>query len=253
MCEEVRRPAVQVPNAIVGAVVLNMVAGLCYIIPIAFVLPDTSMLSELSEPIPTIFLYATGNNVGAFCLTVPVTILGVCSGITCVTSTSRCTWAFARDRALPFSNFFSQVNKSLGIPFNALVLGMIIELLLGLIYFGSSAAFSAFSGVGVIFLTLSYTSPIACSFFLRGRKDLKHASYNLGYLGVFCNLVCIGKSSSVSRFYMRLTSHSMVSPGHPLVLHANGHSRYPRKHELCRSCVRWFHHPICGLVHDVWA
>lgn len=195
MCEEVRRPAVQVPNAIVGAVIMNMVAGLTFMIPIAFVLPDTSMLSELSNPMPTIFLYATGNQVGAFCLCIPIIILGICSGITCVTSTSRCTWAFARDRAVPGSRWLKIVNRRLEIPFNALLLGMVIELLLGLIYFGSSAAFSAFSGVGVIFLTLSYTLPVACSFFLRGRKDLKYASYHLGKLGVLCNVVSICKSS----------------------------------------------------------
>lgn len=193
MCEEVRRPAVQVPNAIVGAVVMNMVAGLAYIIPIAFVLPDTGMLAELTEPIPTIFLKATGNSAGAFCLCLPTIILGICSGITCVTSTSRCTWAFARDRALPGSRWLKKVNKPLGIPFNSLILGMVIELLLGLINFGSSAAFSAFSGVGVIFLTLSYTSPVACSLFLRRRKDIEYASYNLGKLGVFCNLVSVGE------------------------------------------------------------
>lgn len=198
MCEEVRRPAVQVPNAIVGAVVMNMIAGLAYIIPIAFVLPDTGSLAELSNPIPTIFLSATGNRAGAFCLCVPVFILGMCSGIACVTSTSRCTWAFARDRAIPGSRWFKIVNQTLGIPFNALLLGMIIELLLGLITFGSSAAFSAFSGVGVIFLTLSYTFPVACSLFLRGRKDIKHASYNLGPLGVVANVICICKLSSLS-------------------------------------------------------
>lgn len=207
MCEEVRRPAVQVPNAIVGAVVMNMVAGLCYIIPIAFVLPENLYdLAQSDNPIPTIFLYATGNNVGAFCLTIPVLILGICSGITCVTSTSRCTWAFARDRAIPFSTFFGQVNQTLGIPFNALVLGMVIELLLGLIYFGSSAAFSAFSGVGVIFLTLSYTSPVACSLFLRGRKDIKHASYNLGCVGTVCNLVSIGRFSPVFIWFLHASN-----------------------------------------------
>lgn len=172
---------------------MNMVAGLAYIIPIAFVLPDTGMLAELTEPIPTIFLKATGNSAGAFCLCLPTIILGICSGITCVTSTSRCTWAFARDRALPGSRWLKKVNKPLGIPFNSLILGMVIELLLGLINFGSSAAFSAFSGVGVIFLTLSYTSPVACSLFLRRRKDIEYASYNLGKLGVFCNLVSVGE------------------------------------------------------------
>lgn len=173
------------------------------------------MLSELSNPIPTIFLYATGNQVGAFCLCIPIIILGICSGITCVTSTSRCTWAFARDRAVPGSRWLKIVNRRLEIPFNALLLGMVIELLLGLIYFGSSAAFSAFSGVGVIFLTLSYTLPVACSFFLRGRKDLKYASYHLGRLGVLCNVVSICKYSwSPPR--ARLSQGDMSNTADPL-------------------------------------
>lgn len=52
---------------------------------------------------------------------------------------------------------------------------------------------------------------------------------------------------------MRLTAYSMVPLGHPPVLHANSHPRHPREHELCRSCVCWFHHPLCSLVHYLWS
>lgn len=76
---------------------------------------------------------------------------------------------------------------------NAMLLGMVIEILLGLIYFGSAAAFNAFSGAGVIFLTLSYAMPVAVSFLLRRRRDVKNATFNLGVLGIFCNVVCLGK------------------------------------------------------------
>ncbi|KAJ5241188.1 uncharacterized protein N7469_002779 [Penicillium citrinum] len=193
MCEEVRQPAIQVPRAIVGGVTLNMFAGLAFLLPIAFVLPDISMLASIpsGQPVPTIMKSATGSSAGAFCLLIPLLVLGLICGIGCVTATSRCTWAFARDGAIPGSGWWKKVDESLGIPLNAMLLGMVIEILLGLIYFGSSAAFNAFSGVGVIFLTLSYACPVSVSLILRRRRDLIHSRFNLGPLGVFCNIVCI--------------------------------------------------------------
>ncbi|KAJ5099636.1 hypothetical protein N7532_006637 [Penicillium argentinense] len=197
MCEEVKQPAIQVPRAIVGGVALNMLAGLAFLLPIAFVLPDISMLASIpsGQPVPSIMKSATGNPAGAFCLLVPLLVLGLICGIGCVTATSRCTWAFARDGAVPGSRMWKKVNRRLGIPLNSMLLGMVIEILLGLIYFGSSAAFNAFSGVGVIFLTLSYACPVAVSLLLRGRRDVTQGSFNLGSLGVFCNVVCICKAT----------------------------------------------------------
>ena len=199
MCEEVRQPATQVPRAIVGGLVLNALAGLAFLIPIAFVLPDIPMLASIpsAQPVPTIVKYAIGNHAGAFCLLIPLIVLGLICGVGCVTATSRATWAFARDGAIPGSSWWRKVHGGLQIPLNALLLGMVIELLLGLIYFGSSAAFNAFSGVGVIFLTLSYACPVAVSWILRRRQDLERGSFNLCALGYFCNVVCVGKSSAV--------------------------------------------------------
>ncbi|KAE8151351.1 amino acid/polyamine transporter I [Aspergillus avenaceus] len=194
MCEEVRQPAIQVPKAIVGGVLLNFIAGLFMLIPIAFVLPDTGMLANLAsgQPVPPIFKSATGSSAGAFCLLIPLLMLGIICGVGCVTAASRSVWAFARDGAIPGSKWFKQVNRRLdNIPLNAMLLGMVVELLLGLIYFGSTAAFNAFSGVGVMFLTLSYACPIAASLILRQRQDIKHCSFNLGPLGLFCNIVCL--------------------------------------------------------------
>jgi hypothetical protein len=73
-----------------------------------------------------------------------------------------------------------------------MMLSMVVQLLLGLIYFGSTAAFNAFSGVGVITLTLSYVVPIVASV-MNGRKQVKEGSFHLGALGTFCNWVSIGK------------------------------------------------------------
>lgn len=89
---------------------------------------------------------------------------------------------------------FDQVNEKMGIPLASLILSMMIQVLLGLIYLGSSAAFNAFNGSGVIFLTLSYVIPVAVSFFT-GRKQIASGKFNLGAVGIFANIVSIGKSS----------------------------------------------------------
>ncbi|KAL5342717.1 amino acid/polyamine transporter I [Aspergillus crustosus] len=193
MCEEVRQPAIQVPKAMVGTIVINLIAGLVFLIPVCFVMPDLTELAGLAsgQPVPTIFLSAVGNSVGAFLLLLPLIILGFICGIGCVTATSRCTWAFARDGAIPGSQWWRTINKKLDIPLNAMMLGMVVELLFGLIYFGSPAAYNAFSGVGVILLTLSYACPIAVSLILRRREDIKQGSFDLGVLGVFCNVVAL--------------------------------------------------------------
>lgn len=193
MCEEVRQPAIQVPKAMVGTICINLFAGLVFLIPVVFVMPDLAYLANLAsgQPVPAIFASAIGNSVGAFLLLLPLLILGLICGIGCVTATSRCTWAFARDGAIPGSQWWRTVNKKLDVPLNAMTLGMIIELLFGLIYFGSTAAYNAFSGVGVILLTLSYACPIAVSLVLRKREDIKHGNFDLGALGVFCNIVAL--------------------------------------------------------------
>jgi lipopolysaccharide export LptBFGC system permease protein LptF len=68
---------------------------------------------------------------------------------------------------------------------------VVLQIILGVIYFGSSAAFNAFSGVGVIALTTAYAVPIAVSL-LDGRKTVRGAKFYLGSFGTFANIVSIG-------------------------------------------------------------
>lgn len=236
MCEEVHDPATQVPKAIIGGVTVNFFAGLATLLPIAFVLPDVPMLANLAsgQPVPTIFKAATGNSVGAFLLLLPLLVLGITCGISCVTAASRCTWAFARDGAIPGSPWVKQVNPSLDIPLNAMILGMVVELLLGLINFGSAAAFNAFSGAGVIFLTLSYACPVAVSLILRRRKDIKNGRFNLGVLGSVCNVVCLGVFPlQLCLAYMCADELSrMDASRYPTLLDAIIQHSHRRHHEL---------------------
>lgn len=196
MSEEVEKPAEQVPKALVGALVLNWACGFIFLVPLMFVMGDLqSVISDLTgQPLPGILKNAIGNAGGAFALTVPIIILGIFCGTSCTTAASRCTWAFARDGAIPGSRKlkFDTVNKKLDLPLNAMLLVIVVQVILGVIYLGSSAAFNAFNGSGVIFLTLSYVMPVAISF-VTGRKKLVGARYNFGIFGAICNVVAMGE------------------------------------------------------------
>ncbi|KAL8994774.1 MAG: hypothetical protein Q9188_006973 [Gyalolechia gomerana] len=196
MCEEVQQPATQVPKAMVVTIVLNTIAGLVFLIPLVFVLPNQADLAALvsAQPTPVIIKSAIGSPGGSIALLVPLLVLALFCGIGCTTASSRCTWAFARDGAIPGSKWWKQVNEKLDVPLNAMMMIMVVELALGLIYFGSSAAFNAFSGVGVICLTMSYACPILVNL-ITCRKQVAEGNFYLGKLGWFCNVVSIGWSA----------------------------------------------------------
>ena len=194
MCEEVERPATQVPKAMVITIIINAIGGLLFLVPLMFVLPDLAMLVALpsGQPVPTIIKSAVGSSGAAIALLTPLMVLAILCGVACTTAASRCTWAFARDGAIPGSKWWKQVHPTLDLPVNAMMLSMAIQIALGLIYFGSYTAFLAFSGVGVITLTVSYAAPIAVSM-LEGRAHVKGAKFSLGKFGWFCNTVAIGR------------------------------------------------------------
>lgn len=134
-----------------------------------FTLPDLRAIIDdpVSQPLPfDLRTAAVGSSDVAFALCVPIILLGLICRVGRTTAASGCTFAFARDGAIPRSQDwgFDHVNARLGVPFNAMMLGMVVQILLRLIYLGSRADFDAFAGSGVMFLTLSYVTPVFVSF-----------------------------------------------------------------------------------------
>jgi amino acid transporter len=117
---------------------------------------------------------------------------GMFCAISILCAASRATWAFARDRAMPFHHTFSDINTwfSSPVPLNAFLLSTTVQLLLGLIYLGSSTAFNAFAGVAVVCLGASYAMPVAISL-CNGRKDMKDTPFSLGRWGTILNGIAV--------------------------------------------------------------
>ncbi|KAF4990821.1 hypothetical protein FGRMN_8263 [Fusarium graminum] len=192
MCEEVQNPEREVPRAIVLSVAAAGVTGIIYLIPILFVLPDVQMLLSVanSQPIGTLFKVVTGSAAGGFGLLFLILGILMFAGIGALTAASRCTYAFARDGAIPGYKLWSRVSTRFDMPINALILSTVVDCILGCIYFGSSAAFNSFTGVATICLSSSYGVPVAVNL-VRGRKIVKHSPYPLGKFGPLINGICI--------------------------------------------------------------
>ncbi|KAF1829571.1 polyamine transporter TPO5 [Decorospora gaudefroyi] len=192
MCEEVAHPEREVPKAIVLSVAAAGITGVIYLIPILFVLPDVQLLLDVAngQPIGLLFKTVTGSAGGGFGLL--FLILGILffAGTGALTAASRCTYAFARDGAIPGSRLWARVDKRYDIPLMALVLSTLVDCLLGLIYFGSSAAFNSFTGVATICLSTSYGMPILISL-LRGRRAVRHSGFSLGRFGYAINIAMV--------------------------------------------------------------
>lgn len=192
MCEEVQNPEREVPKAIVLSVVAAGLTGLVFLIPVLFVLPEVQDLLNVAngQPIGLIFKTATGSTAGGFGLLFLILGIWLFAGVGALTASSRCTYAFARDGAIPGSGLWSRVNERWGIPFWALTLSTVVNCLLGLIYFGSTTAFGSFTGVATLCLSTSYGVPILVSV-CQGRRHLQNASFSLGKFGMAINITTL--------------------------------------------------------------
>lgn len=193
MAEECADPTVKVPWAISLCVPVGGFAGLFFILPICFTLPPIEDVigAPYGQALPYIFNVVMGSPGGGLGLMFLILMITVFCSISITVAASRCTWAFARDDAMPGSKIFSRVSKRLGMPLEALVLTTVVQMLLGLIYLGSSSAFLAFVSVGVMALAVSYAIPIIVSL-LHRRREVNTARWTLGPVwGTIVNCIAV--------------------------------------------------------------
>ena len=143
------------------------------------------------QALPYIYGAVMGTPGGGLALTVLVLLITLFCSVSITVAASRCTWAFARDKAIPLHAVWAAVDEKHEAPIMALVLTTVVQMLLGLIYLGSSSAFLAFVSVGVISLAVSYAIPISISM-LYGRSEVNGAQWTMGNtVGWIVNIVAV--------------------------------------------------------------
>ncbi|KAK5090366.1 hypothetical protein LTR05_000538 [Lithohypha guttulata] len=191
LCEEIPEPHLKAPKILIYCILIGMFTGWVFLSCLLFVLTDIdSVVTSTAGPLLEIFYQATGNRAGSVCLLIFPLVCLVFATIGIMSTSSRMTYAFARDRGLPFSRFFAKVHVGLDTPVNALVLTTVLVVIFGCIFLGSTAAFNAIVAASVVALGVSYAIPPAINI-LRGRRMLPETrAFKLpNWLGWFCNIV----------------------------------------------------------------
>ena len=122
---------------------------------------QATLSAPVGQALPYIYHAAMGSTAGA------------------LSAASRCTWAFARDDAMPLAHIWRRVGPRYGTPVPALALTTAVQMLLGLVDLRSSPAFLAFVSIGVISLAVSYAIPIIISMCHR-RREVNRAPWSMG-------------------------------------------------------------------------
>lgn len=191
MAFEVEKPERVIPIAIMGTVAIGFTTSFCYVIAMFFSIRDLDKLmqSTTGAPILDIYNQALGNTSGAIFLGCLVLFTSFGCIIACHTWQARLGWSFARDKGLPFSRFWAQVNPQVGVPLNAHLMSCVLISLIGLLYLASSTAFNSLCTGCIAFLLLSYSIPVIC--LLRKKRQIKHGPFWFGIFGWFSNIVLL--------------------------------------------------------------
>ena len=113
MSEELRDASKVLPKAMIWATFVNGILGIVMMISFCFAVGDDLdgvLNSNTGIPVVQLLYNVTGSHAGTSVLTVVLLILQYFSAITTIASSSRQTWAFARDRGFPFSDWLCRVN-----------------------------------------------------------------------------------------------------------------------------------------------
>ncbi len=177
MTEETHDAARSGPRGIVMSILVSLVAGWVLLIGVTFAIQHYTAEAGSAVPPAQIFVDAIGQR-GAELLLLIVCGAQLFCGMSSVTANSRMIYAFSRDGALPFSEFWHRVNHRTRTPTNAIWLAAAGALILGLPYLWNYAAYAAVTSIAVIGLYIAYVTPT----FLRLRlgANFQRGPWHLG-------------------------------------------------------------------------
>ena len=189
-------------------------SGLAFAMTIVYLFflgPVDDVLNAYYGLVP-IVINATGSvragsaMIGCFMITVIAVFLG------CIASTSRLTWAWSRDGALP--QWFGYVDSRYRVPVRSLWLSIFIVAVLLLLNLASAVAIGVVISLGTFGLFQSYFIAIGCMIYARSQGRVEDAGWSLGRWGWPVNVAAMVYTAWVGTFtvfpnYLPITSDYM--------------------------------------------
>ncbi|KAK7727474.1 polyamine transporter tpo5 [Botryosphaeria dothidea] len=149
---------------------------------------DGIVNSPTGLPVAQIFLNA-GGRTGGTIMWFFVILVQFFTGCSAMLANARMCYAFARDDALPFSSFWSKINKYTGTPVNAVWLVVVFCSCLDLIGIGSTLTIVAIFNICAPALDLSYVAVIIAHRVYENRVRFIPGPYTMGIWSKPVNLI----------------------------------------------------------------
>lgn len=194
LAEEVPDPRRTIPKALIATVVVGILTGLPISLAFLFCIGDINEIFATPTYVPSLQLFVqvfNGRTAGAIGLQslIFITFLGSIFGAH--TWQARLCWTFARQNGLPFSDRLGQIAPNpFGVPLWAHGFSCCCVAVLGFVYLGSTTAFNAFVGSGLLLQYMTY-SVCVVGLFWRGRSNFAHGPFWLRRMGPVCNAVTL--------------------------------------------------------------
>ena len=173
MSEETHDAERSSSKGIIYSVIVSVIAGFILLVAMnigitpdkAFTAADGTAIDGYAHaltnlvPPAQIWIDAVGQTGGMIILFLVIGAQFFC-GMSSVTANSRMIYAFARDGAIPKSDFWHRINHRTRTPTNSIWLAAGGAFILGLPYLWSATAYFAITSIAVIGLYVAYVSPV---------------------------------------------------------------------------------------------
>ena len=170
--EETINARIAAPKGIVNSILISLIAGFILLAGVSLAIPHVfpvmiggtkysgyGDLAVIYTVWATIFEFAVGKVAAELLILIVIGAQFYC-GMSSVTANSRMIYAFSRDGAVPFSNFWHHVNKRHRVPVRTAWFGAVGAFILSAPYLFSPVAYAAVTSIAVIGLYIAYLIPV---------------------------------------------------------------------------------------------
>jgi amino acid transporter len=170
--EETMDAAISGPKGIVNSIWISLVAGFILLLGVSMAIPHVfpvtiggqvftnyAGIATAVVPWATIFEFSVGRVTAELLILIVIGAQLFC-GMSSVTANSRMLYAFSRDGAVPFSNFWHHVSRRSHVPVHSAWFGSVGAFILSAPYLWSPVAYGAVTSIAVIGLYVAYLIPV---------------------------------------------------------------------------------------------
>ena len=198
LAEDALNATTAVPLALVATILIGFVTTFTFVVAMFYCISDFDLVlgTPTAVPIYEIWRQAVKSSTGATIMVVLLLLSGVFSLNASQQTASRLIFSFARDDALVFSKKIGVMHAKLGVPIYALLFNAISVFILGCIYLGSTTAFSAIIGTGLVLQQITFAVPAILMMYRKRAAEYRPATglFNLGKFGWLVNIVTVSWS-----------------------------------------------------------